>query len=161
MELGLKLGLELKIRLVLGLGLRRGSVLRLLSRQNSSLLHNIDLFRLNNSRVIGSHLFVVLGVDNGSPWGRPHRNHILKHIRMPSLGEIIGKNSVSLVITWLTLESIKRPIGPVNISLLQISDQMFPRNVSIIVAKLSQKVGIAQSPYKSLSVGQFFLELLV
>lgn len=80
---------------------------------------------------------------------------------MPSLAEIIGEHTISLVITGLALEPIQRPISPVDVRFFQVAHQVLPGNISTVIAKLSEKVGIAQPTDKSLGVRQFLFEALV
>jgi hypothetical protein len=73
----------------------------------------------------------------------PNRNHVLKQVRVPCLKEIISKYSISFILAGLTFETIESPIGPVDVSLSQIPDQIVPGNIFGIIAKLAQKVRIA------------------
>lgn len=76
---------------------------------------------------------------NDSPFGWSCIYHIFQKVRMASLFEIIGKDSISLVFFRITFKSIQCPVSPINISLSQILQQIFPWNVSAIVPELPQK----------------------
>ena len=150
---------------------------RLVGWNDSFLLHNPYFLRLNIPRSIFLWflfsnwfpsffsdwffpLFVFLIFYFGSP-GRSHRYHIFKHIWMPDSPKIIAEHSEGLIIGWFALEPIKCPVGPVNIRFFQIFDQILPRNIPIIITKLSQKIRYAHSPHKCLLIKETLLKGLV
>ena len=126
------------------------SKLRFLNRNDLFLLKNIDFLRSNIIWL--TSLILILRRSNNSSFWRSHRNHILQHIRMPSLRKIISKYTISLILSRITFEPIKWPISPINISLFEISHEMFPRNISVIVAKLTKEVRMTKSSDKCLSI---------
>ena len=80
---------------------------------------------------------------------------------MSGISEIVGEDTIGLIFFRLALKSIQAPVGPVNICLFEISDQILPGNVSLVIAELPQKIGIAQSSDVGLRVKQLIFELLV
>lgn len=74
--------------------------------------------------------------DDGSR-RRTNRYHIFQKIRMSCFFEIISEDSVSLVSLGLTFEAIKCPIRPINISFLQVSNEIIPRDIFAVVAVFS------------------------
>lgn len=71
--------------------------------------------------------------------------HILKHIWVPGFLEVVSKDSIGLIVGGLAFEAIKCPICPVDICFFEVAHEIFPGDISLVVAELSQEIGITQS----------------
>lgn len=80
---------------------------------------------------------------------------------MSGLTEIVSKHTICLVFLWFTFESIECPVGPIDVRLLQVADQIIPGDVLLVVAKLSQIVRVAESSHEGLGVEQLLLKVFV
>ena len=75
--------------------------------------------------------------------------------------KVFGPNAIGLILLVGTLESIERPICPVNVCLFQVAYRIVPEGILLIVSELSQEVRVSQSSYHGLTVVQLLFEGLV
>ena len=93
--------------------------------------------------------------------GCPDGPQIIKNIRISNLPKLVIKYAISLVLIWVirvTLEPIDGPVYPVYVGLFQIFDQIFPRPIPFVVAKLSQYKRNSIATYECLGIEHFLPE---
>jgi len=100
-------------------------------------------------------------INSPCSWRWANRDHVSKHVWMPGVSEIVGEHSVGLVFFRLTFEPVQTPVCPIDIGFLQVSDEMVPWNIFLVISKLTKKVRNTHTSDESLRVEQSVLELFV
>lgn len=97
--------------------------------------------------------------DSSCGWS--NRDHVRKHIRMANISKIVRKHTICFIFVRVTLKAIQSPISPINIGFLQITNQIVPGHISLIVAELAQQKWIAQASNICLRIKHFLSETIV
>lgn len=62
---------------------------------------------------------------------------------MPGLREIVGEHSIGLILLRVALETVECPIGPVDVRLAEILQEVEPRDIASVAAELAQEIRVA------------------
>ena len=85
---------------------------------------------------------------------------ILEQFRVPDAPEIMRPNAISFVLLAVTLVAVKAPIGPVQIQLLDVFDEILPRGAPVVLSELAQQERHSLPPCDSSNV-QLLVEQLL
>jgi len=110
------------------------------------------------------HIISVLhsiGINSLCSWRWTNRDHVSQHVWMSGISEIVGEDSISLIFFRLTFEPVQTPVCPIDIGFLQVSDEMVPWNIFLVISELTKKVRNTHTSDESLRVEQSVLELFV